>query len=45
MRGIMTFDDYNYACYNQYILKEEPNEEEKRRLKREEKKLQMSGMD
>ena len=24
MRGIMTFEDYNYRQYNEYVLLEEP---------------------
>ena len=26
MRGIMTFDDYNYKSFNEYVLMEEPKE-------------------
>ena len=26
MRGIMTFDDYNYKSFNEYMLMEEPKE-------------------
>ena len=32
MRGIMTFDDYNYEQFNQYILISEPHESEKKRI-------------
>lgn len=45
MRGVMTFDDYNYSCFNPYILKEEPGQEEKRRLAREEKRKKEVGVD
>lgn len=31
MRGIMSFDDYNYKQYNQYVLIEEPCESARRR--------------
>jgi len=24
MRGVMEFDDYNYACHNPYVLVEDP---------------------
>lgn len=27
MRGIMTFDDYNYKPYNSYVLVEDPDDQ------------------
>lgn len=32
MRGIMTFDDYNYKNVNDYVLVEEPKDPKKRQL-------------
>ena len=32
MRGIMTFDDYNYKSLNDYVLVEEPSDPNKRKL-------------
>ena len=32
MRGIMTFDDYNYKNVNDYVLVEEPRDPNKRSL-------------
>ena len=39
MRGIMNFDDYNYNQYNDYILIEEPNDVERRKIINDRKKL------
>lgn len=40
MRGIMTFDDYNYSIYNEYVLLEEPGQEEKSAIIKDRLKLQ-----
>jgi len=32
MRGIMTFDDYNYKSLNEYVLIEEPSDPNKRKI-------------
>ena len=39
MRGIMTFDDYNYKQYNSYVLISEPGQSEKRRILQDRKSL------
>lgn len=39
MRGIMTFDDYNYNQFNEYVLIEEPKLVEKRRIIEDRKNL------
>lgn len=39
MRGIMTFDDFNYTQFNDYVLLEEPSQIEKQRLVEERKRL------
>jgi hypothetical protein len=38
MRGIMSFDDYNYKQYNQYVLIEEPYESARKRQIQQERK-------
>ena len=35
----MNFDDYNYNQYNEYVLIEEPNEADKRRIINDRRKL------
>jgi hypothetical protein len=37
MRGIMTFDDYNYKSLNEYVLIEEPSDPNKRKIDLEER--------
>ena len=37
MRGIMTFDDYNYKSLNEYVLIEEPSDPNKRKIDVEER--------
>jgi hypothetical protein len=44
MRGIMTFDDYNYSQINSYILIEEPVNSEKQRIINERKNLDKQGV-
>lgn len=37
MRGIMLFDDYNYKNLNEYVLIEEPIDENKKKIDLEER--------
>lgn len=39
MRGIMTFDDYNYRQLNQYVLIEEPGEKERRLIQQDREQI------
>ena len=42
MRGIMTFDDYNYSQFNEHVLLEEPEAKERKRILKERQQLVIS---